>query len=267
MSDPATFQDLFRIDMVEGRFDDLTAEEIVVNRTVARDQGISVGDQVEVVSFQTRRATFTVAGLFHEQTLLAPWTTTYEGIDRLVAQRTDQLIAIDIEGGAEEATLARVEQLVAEYPSMSVQDRETYAGETVEDIGEVLNLLYALLAISLVIAFIGITNTLSLSVHERTREIGLLRAVGMARAQVRQMIRLEAVLVAVLGTLIGLGAGLGIAYTIVNALESQGLTTFDVPVTAMIALVLGGGALGVIAALRPAGRASRLDVITAIAEE
>ncbi|MBX3313899.1 MAG: ABC transporter permease [Actinobacteria bacterium] len=265
--DPATFEDLFRVDMVEGSFDDLTAEGIVVNRVMARDEGIEVGDEVEVVSFQTLRATYTVVGLFDEQTLLAPWTTTAEGIDRLVTQRTDQLIAVDLADGREAEVLPRLEDLVAEYPSMSVQDRETYAGDTVEGISEVLNMLYALLAISLVIAFIGITNTLSLSVHERTREIGLLRAVGMARSQVRQMIRLEAVLVAVLGTTIGLAAGLGIAFTIVNALASQGLTTFRVPVPAMVVLVLGGAALGVVAALRPAARASRLDVIEAIAEE
>lgn len=265
--DPTSFEELFRVDMVDGSFADLDDDSVVVNRVVARDQGLAVGDQVEVISFQTRRATFTIVGLFDEQTLLAPWTTTYGGIDRLVTQRTDQIVAVDLADTDQAATLARIEELVAEYPSMSVQDRETYAGDTVEDIAEVLNLLYALLAISLVIAFIGITNTLSLSVHERTREIGLLRAVGMGRSQVRQMIRLEAVLVAVLGTLIGLVAGLGIAFTIVNALESQGLTTFDVPVTAMVGLVLGGGTLGVVAALRPAGRASRLDVIAAIAEE
>lgn len=265
--EPAAYQRLFRIDMVEGRFDDLAPDEIVVNRVVARDQGLRVGDQVEVISYQTRRATFTVAGLFDERSLLAPWTTTFEGIDRLTSPRSTQLIAVDIADGRAEEVLPALQDVVAEYPSMSVQDQQEYAGETVEDIAEILNLLYALLAISMVIALIGITNTLSLSVHERTREIGLLRAVGMSREQVRSMIRWEAVLVAVLGTVIGLAAGLGIAYVIVTALRSQGLGVFEVPMPSMVALVVIGAVLGVVAALLPAYRASRLQVIDAIAEE
>lgn len=265
--EPAAYQRLFQVEMIEGRFDDLAADEIVVNRVVARDQGLALGDQVEVISYQTKRATFTVAGLFDERSLLAPWTTTFEGIDRLATPRSTQLVAVDVADGRAVEVLPALQDVVAEYPSMSVQDQQEYAGETVEDIGEILNLLYALLAISMVIAVIGITNTLSLSVHERTREIGLLRAVGMERQQVSSMIRWEAVLVAVLGTVIGLAAGLGIAWTIVTALGSQGLGVFEVPLPSMIVLVVVGAVLGVVAALLPAYRAARLEVIAAIAED
>ena len=149
---------------------------------------------------------------------------------------------------------------------MTLQDTGEYTADASGDIGTILNLLYALLAISIVIALIGITNTLSLSVHERTRELGLLRAVGMGRGQIRALIRWEAALVAVIGTVLGLAAGLGIAFTIVRALRGQGMSVFAVPVPAMAAIVVGGAVLGVLAAARPAARASKVDVVTAISE-
>lgn len=265
--DPRSYEGLFRIELTSGEIDDLDADSLLINQVVARDNGLAVGDRVDVISVETKRASFRVAGTFDERSLLAPWTTTFEGIDRLTARRSTQLVAVDVATGEERRVRPTLERVVADFPTMQVQDREQYAGDTVDDIAEILNLLYALLAVSVVIALIGITNTLSLSVHERTREIGLLRAVGMSRIQVRSMIRWEAVIVALLGTSIGLAAGLGIAFTIVTALRTQGLTDFEVPVTSMVLLVLGGAFLGILAALRPASRAARLDVISAISEE
>jgi putative ABC transport system permease protein len=112
-----------------------------------------------------------------------------------------------------------------------------------------------------------VANTLSLSVHERTRELGLLRAVGMTRSQVRSAVRWEAVIIAVLGTLVGLGVGLISSFALVKALEGFGLTTFAVPIGALVIWVVVLAALGVLASLRTAWKAAKLDILAAIAHE
>ncbi|MCB0978448.1 MAG: ABC transporter permease, partial [Acidimicrobiales bacterium] len=171
--DPESYQRLFRLELSSGDIGQLSADSILVNRVVARDNGLSVGDRVEVISYETKRASFRIAGTFDEQSLLAPWATTIEGMDRLTARRSTQLVAVDVAGVQPAQVRPLLDKVVADFPTMTVQDREQYSGDTVEDIDEILNLLYALLAVSIVIALVGITNTLSLSVHERTREIGL----------------------------------------------------------------------------------------------
>ena len=130
-----------------------------------------------------------------------------------------------------------------------------------------LNVIYALLAVSIIIALIGIANTLSLSIHERTRELGLLRAMGMTRPQLRSSVRWEAVIVALMGTAIGIGLGLGLSYTMVQVLESKGINQFDIDPTFLVIVVLGGAALGVIASVRPSFKASKLNVLEAISTE
>jgi putative ABC transport system permease protein len=130
-----------------------------------------------------------------------------------------------------------------------------------------VNVIYGLLAISVVIALIGIANTLSLSIFERTRELGLLRAMGMTRNQMRSLVRWEAVIVALIGSVLGLVLGVGLAWILVNALSNEGFDTFNVPFMPMAVIVVGAAVLGVVAALLPARRASRLNVLDAIATE
>jgi putative ABC transport system permease protein len=160
-----------------------------------------------------------------------------------------------------------LERVVDEFPSLVVLDRDELVGDIADQLTAFVNVVYGLLALSIIIALIGIANTLSLSIHERTRELGLLRAVGMARDQVRSVVRWEAVLISVLGTLVGLGVGLALSRVIVQALEGFGLTRFAIPVGTMLVVVLVAALLGVLASVRPARRAARLDVLQAIATE
>jgi putative ABC transport system permease protein len=125
----------------------------------------------------------------------------------------------------------------------------------------------ALLGLAIVIALVGIVNTLALSIFERTREIGLLRAVGMARRQVRTMIRWEAVIIAVFGAVLGAVVGIFFGWAMVQALRSQGITTLTVPAGQLIFYILISAVFGVIAAILPARRAARLDVLAAITTE
>jgi putative ABC transport system permease protein len=137
----------------------------------------------------------------------------------------------------------------------------------VATVNQLLGLVYALLALAVLIALIGIVNTLMLSVLERTRELGLLRAVGMRRPQVRAMIRAEAVILAVFGAVIGIVIGTPLGLALVAALRQQGITETSVPVTRLVLFLILAALLGLVAAGLPARRAARLDVLAAIAAE
>jgi len=130
-----------------------------------------------------------------------------------------------------------------------------------------LNLIYALLGLAIVIALIGITNTLALSIFERTRELGLLRAIGMTRGQLRATVRYESVIIALFGTLMGLAVGLFFGWSMVRAMASQGFTEFVVPSASLAVVTVIAAAAGVLAAVLPARRAARLDVLEAIATQ
>ena len=153
------------------------------------------------------------------------------------------------------------------YPDLKIQTRAGYEQSEKAQVNELLGLVYALLALAVVIALIGIVNTLMLSVFERTHEIGLLRAVGMKRRQVRAMIRSEAVILSVFGAIIGvvIGTALGIAFA--ASLKQQGITDIVIPVVSLVVFLILSALLGVGAAVWPARRAARLDVLTAIATE
>ena len=150
---------------------------------------------------------------------------------------------------------------------MKVQDREEFTSGIVQSISQLLFVIYVLLLVSIIIALIGIANTLSLSIHERTRELGLLRAMGMTRNQLRSSVRWEATIVALMGTVIGIALGIGLSYVMVRALKSQGITEFAVPVGGIVVVVIFGAVLGVMASIFPARRAAKLNVLDAIASE
>jgi putative ABC transport system permease protein len=148
-----------------------------------------------------------------------------------------------------------------------MQDLDQFKQEQIDEINQFLLVIYALLALALVIAIIGIINTLLLSVYERTHEIGLLRAIGMSRRQVGSAVCWEAVLIALIGTVLGLAVSVLFGWAIVSALEDQGARVFALPWATMALIVVLAAVAGLIAALYPAFRASRLNVLDAIATE
>jgi putative ABC transport system permease protein len=148
-----------------------------------------------------------------------------------------------------------------------VKNQQEYAAAQRAPIDKLLTLIYALLGLALVIAVLGIVNTLALSVIERTREVGLLRAIGLSRAQLRRMVRLEAVAIAVLGAVLGVGLGVLFGVALMTSLKDQGLDVTAVPVGQLAGFVAASGLVGVLAAVLPARRAARLDVLQAIATE
>jgi putative ABC transport system permease protein len=154
-----------------------------------------------------------------------------------------------------------------DFPNISVLTRDEFRGEQQDQVDQFLAVLVAILALSEIIAILGIVNTLALSVFERTRELGLLRVVGMSRRQMRRMVRWESVVIAVLGGIVGVALGVLWGWVFARALEDQGLTVFRIPVTEIALFVVGSMLAGVLAAVLPAWRASQLDVLEAIATE
>jgi len=166
------------------------------------------------------------------------------------------------------AALAAVKTVAAKYaPGTTVQDQAAYKAEQTKPIDQILALIYTLLALAIVIALLGIGNTLALSIFERTRELGVMRAVGMTRRQLRGTIRWESVIIALQGTLLGLLVGVFFGWALVRAQQSNGISVFNVPWLTLVIMVLLAGLAGVVAAILPSRRAARLNVLRAIVTE
>jgi putative ABC transport system permease protein len=153
------------------------------------------------------------------------------------------------------------------FGNVEVEDQAEFRKSQEQVIDQLLGLVTALLLLAIVIALVGIVNTLALSIFERTREIGLLRAVGMTRRQVRGMIRWEAVIIAVFGALLGIVIGIFFGWALVQALQDEGITAFAIPVSQLVIYLILAGLAGVLAAVWPARRAAKLDVLRAVTVE
>jgi putative ABC transport system permease protein len=162
-------------------------------------------------------------------------------------------------------TRAVVDEAVKPFPNIEVQDQAQFVKSQGQQIDKLLNAITGLLVLSVLIAVLGIINTLALSVIERTRELGLLRVVGLQRRQLRRMIRVESVVIAVYGALLGLGVGVAFGWALVRALHGQGVTEFTVPYGRLVQVLVVAALAGVLAAALPARRAARLDVLEAVA--
>ncbi|BDZ41451.1 hypothetical protein GCM10025865_07500 [Paraoerskovia sediminicola] len=181
------------------------------------------------------------------------------------AQRTLRVVYVTASPGTDlDALRADLTDVVRPYVVLSVLDPEQVASSFAEQVTQVLSILYALLALSIVIALLGIVNTLALSVIERTREIGLLRAVGLGRLQLAGIIAIESVLISVYGTALGVAVGIGIGAALPGVLSSEGLTTLAVPWDQVLAVLGAAVAIGLVASIWPAVRAARLPVLDAV---
>jgi putative ABC transport system permease protein len=186
----------------------------------------------------------------------------------LPQQRVDFLVLTKLAPGVSASEgEAAIEAVLVDYPTAELQNNAEFRETQENSINTVVNLVYGLLFLAVFIALIGIANTLALSIHERTRELGLLRAVGMSRAQVRSTVRWESVIIAVLGAVLGLAIGLFFGWAVVRAVEEEGFTEFAAAPGTLLVVVIAAAVAGVGAAILPARRAAKLDVLRAIATE
>src|SRR5262249_27262046 len=180
----------------------------------------------------------------------------------------DQQVLIKSEPGANpSAVRGGLDKALQQFPNVDVQDQTEFRQQQEQQIDPLLGLITALLLLAIVIALVGIVNTLALSIFERTREIGLLRAVGMSRRQVRGMIRWEAVVIAVFGAVLGVVLGIFFGWALVEALKDQGVSVFAIPIGQLVIYIVLAGLAGILAAVWPARRAAKLDVLRAVTFE
>ena len=249
--------------VIDGRVTDLGPDEVAVRQPTAEDAGLAVGDTV-TVRFQKGPAPLTVAGIYERgYQLAAEWLVDNALLDASLNRSLDIRILVRT-GSAGEELAAGIDAALAGDPTATSSSRDDFIDDQAGQITSLLTLLYALLGMSVVVALIGIVNTMSLSIHERTRELGLLRAVGMTSRQLRRTVRYEAAIISLIGTLAGLVLGLFFGWAAFDAL-GLGYSDFTVPVAYLVAIGVAGLVAGLLAGVLPARRAGRLEVLDAIA--
>ncbi|MFJ3903065.1 FtsX-like permease family protein [Streptomyces sp. NPDC090025] len=270
VTDPAALGRVLDLGRVDGSLGGLGTDGLAVAADEARKHGLTPGRTTELAFTDGTRHTFTVRAVYERADLAGDYLLTRQAWAPHHGRDADRLVAVTFKDGVSTDTgKAAVEQVAARYGNPDVQTRDAYAESSAGGIDMMLTLVYALLALAVLIALLGIANTLTLAVHERTRELGLLRAVGQTRTQLRAMVRWESVLVAAFGTAGGLLLGGFLGWILVTASDgaSDSAFTFALPVTRLAVVALIGLAAGAVAAWRPARRAARLDVLRAIATE
>ncbi|SEL91694.1 ABC transporter permease [Streptacidiphilus jiangxiensis] len=262
-----------RIEMRAGTVAAGTAPgHVMIGSNYADAHGLHLGSPVNILFQSGQTGTLTVGGIdvtdtnpggLGDEPVLATST-----LRQYVPGALDDIVFVNVAPGADKAQVkSALTTALAKDPQVQVRDQTDYKKLIRGQIDLLLNLVYGLLALAIIIAILGVVNTLALSVIERTREIGLLRAIGLGRAQLRRMVRLEAVVISLFGAVLGLGLGLGWGLTAQRLLAAKGLQALAIPWATIIAVVVGAAVVGLLAALGPALRASRLDVLDAIAHE
>jgi putative ABC transport system permease protein len=265
--DPATAEDAADLQVSAGAVADLDDRSVLVSDKVAEAHGWSVGDTAEIVYAQTGEQRFRVAGTFGNTALIgSDFVTTLDTHVANTGSELDIAVLVVADDGADlQALQATLADVVAAYPSAQLDDAESFTEAQSQTIDQLLGIVTMLLALAVIIALLGIVNTLALSVFERTRELGLLRAVGMTRRQVRAVVRWESVIVAVLGALLGAVLGLAFGVALTRGLAGEGLSVIDVPGARLGLYVAAAALAGVLAAIAPARRAAKVDVLRAVA--
>ena len=251
-----------------GNLSGLRDDQVVVWSFIAPSQGLTIGSPVTVTLANGKTLDLTVGALV-DPVFTVPGAFIVSSNAVLAADPNLQpgQLAVQTKPGTQQQVQQQVEDLAASYTSVSVAPGDIFSQLIKSVFTALIQSVNALLGVAVVIALFGIVNTLILSVTERTREIGVLRAVGMSRAQLRATIRIEAVIVALLGTVVGLVFGLFVAYMATRPIFAEGTSSFPWPVGSLVLIVLLGLVLGVVASLIPAWRASRLNILDAITVE
>jgi putative ABC transport system permease protein len=266
--DPATVDLVASLEVEEGSVADLGGDTVMVYRDEADERGWALGDEVPAAFPSLGDRPLRIVGIYGENTLLGNYAIALETYESVYTEQLDAFVLVKGADGVAIADLqAAVEQAVTDFPNIDVQDQASFREKQAGFIDQILGLVTALLAMAIVIALFGIANTLGLSIYERTRELGLLRAVGMERAQVKRMIRTESVIIALFGALLGIVIGIGFGWALQRALEPEGVTELSIPVGQLAVYLVFAALAGVLAAVWPARRAARIDVLRAIAYE
>ncbi len=268
VADPSQIEMVLDNEVLKGSFRSLGDDKIAVSESEAEKHGWSLGNSVDVGFIDGTTTPMEVGAIYKRAELTGSIVLPRATWREHSTFDVDLVNLVALDSGADVGQVRKtIDKVGQKFGAPEAQTRNEYADEAAGQITQLLGIVYVLLALSIIIALMGITNTLALSIHERTRELGLLRAIGQTRAQMRSTVRWESVIIAVFGTVGGVGLGLFLAWGMVRSLASEGLSGFSAPIGQLVAITLIGAIAGVIAAIRPARRAAKLDVLEAIASE
>ena len=258
--DPATITQAYRFDWIQGSdaiASSLSGNGVLVRQSVLNDTGLSVGDELTMTGPDGRNVDVTIRGVFDPgdlDPLLGHVVMTQKAFDRSFPRPGDLFTFVNA-GSTEQ-----IERALTSFPTAETHTKDGFVDSRTSWVSSLMNLFYVLLALSVIVSLFGMINTLVLSVFERTRELGMLRAVGMTRRQARRMIRHESVITALIGAALGLPLGIALAALVTEALSKYGVS-FSLPVGTLAVFTVVAVVAGVLAAIAPARRASRLDVL------
>jgi putative ABC transport system permease protein len=266
--DPATLPKVLDLDVKAGRLADLGAHEVGLYDVKAASDHLKLGDTVTFRFAETGEQVFKIAVLYHRNDIAPNYAMSIAAYDANVPSALDQQVFVKFKAGVSFAAgRAAVERVAKQFPNATVKDQQELKKTFTQQINQVLSLMFVMLLLALLIALMGIANTLRLSVYERRREIGLLRAVGMTRSQLRSSLRWESAVIALFGTLGGVGLGVFFGWALVHGLGRGQHIVFAPPVGLLVTIFVLGALAGVVAALRPASNAAKLDILQAIAAD
>jgi putative ABC transport system permease protein len=263
--DPATIGQVYRFDWARGSRASLArlGDGAIVDASYAESNDLVVGSRLRMVTPTGERRAYTIAATYDApkvQPLFSGVLISQAEFDDAFPRGENHISLLD--GGS----IASLERTLADYPDARVETKDAYAKRLSDDVNTMLALFYVLLALSVIVSLFGMVNTMILTVYERTRELGMLRAIGMTGRQARRMVRHESVITALLGAALGLPLGVFLAAIATRGLSSQGLG-FQLPITPLVAFTIVAALAGVVAAISPARRAARLNVLDALKYE
>src|SRR6266511_1840394 len=266
--DPAAYDSMVRTETTSGSLADLQNGGLAVSEDVAKQRGWKVGTVVPMEFPADGVQQVPLKAIYKDNELNGGYLLSLADYQKGYGTQLDSMVIAKVKPGVDAASVrGAIDKVVADFPNVQVQDMVQYKQQVGKQLDQLLNLVRILLAFAIVIALFGIVNTLALSVFERVRELGLLRAVGATRGQVRSMIRWEAVIISVLGAILGMAVGVFFGWTMVRALASQGFGEFSVPGGQLVAYVLLAAVAGVLAAMLPGRHAAKVDMLRAITTE
>ena len=266
--DPTTIGDVFDLTNVTGSIEDLSRPNTVaVDREVAEKNGWAIGTTIDA-TFASETAPLEIVALIDGAKSPSNWALGFPTYELHFADQFDSQVFIKLAPGADAAAFEQqANDILKDYPTAELQTPDQFKASAASQVDQLVNIIYVMLFLAILIALLGIANTLALSIYERRHEIGLLRAVGMTRSQVRSAVRWESVIIALLGTVLGLIIGVVFGAAIVRSLRSVGFTGFEIPYVQLVVVAIVAALAGVVAAIQPARKAAKLDILSSIKTE
>lgn len=266
--DEKDFGKLASLDFTSGSLAGLTGASTLVDKKTADEKGLKTGDTVPFTFDDDKTVKLKIAGIYQQNEMLDGLFAPLAVVDPHLSKITDEQVLVKMEGGTSDKAEAAIVEALGDNPAIKIQDKDAISNEIAGAINLMLNMLYGLLAMAILIAVLGVINTLAMSVFERKHEIGMMRAIGLDRAKVKQMVRLEAVLISLFGAVLGIGLGLFMGWVAGNSISGTVQTyAMEIPAGRIAIFLCVAGLVGVLAAMWPARSAAKLNPLMAIKSE